>query len=104
MRKIAAAACAHELTRAALFAKVDRCITRCNPAWLAPDLIDRMLEYVELRLGEAVASDPQHVVGFHRSVGHNGAKFDRFVAYAFSRRTVAKQGGDHVGYDADVDR
>ena len=63
-----------------------------------------MLENVEHRVCEAVARNPQHIVCFHGTVGHDSAKFDRFVAYALGRRIVAEQGGDHVGNDADIDR
>ena len=62
-----------------------------------------MIENIELGVREAVARDSQYVVGFNGSVGHDRAKFDGLVAYAFGRRIVAEQGGDHVGDDADVD-
>src|ERR1700676_2727671 len=104
MRKIAAATGVHELALPALLAKIDRSIARGFPARLVPDLVDRMLENVEHRTREAVARNPQHIVGLHGSVSHDSAKFDRFVAYALGRRIVAEQGGDHIANDADIDR
>ena len=47
--------------------------------------VDGVVEDVESGLRESVTRDPQHVVGFHGAVGHDGAKLDRLVADAFGR-------------------
>lgn len=104
MRKIAAAAGIHEFALPAFLAKIDRRVARGFPARLAPHFIDRMLEDVEPGLREAVTGNSQHIMGFNRAVGHDGAELDRLVADALGRRIVAQQGTDHVGDDADIDR
>jgi hypothetical protein len=85
VRKVAAAAGVHEFALLALFGKIDRGVARGFPARLIPYIVDRMLENVELRVREAVACNPQHIVSLDRAVGHDRAKLDGFVTYPLGR-------------------
>src|SRR5262249_26218746 len=103
MREIAAAAGVHEFALPAFLAQIDRSVARGLPLRLAPDLVDRMLEYVECRARGAVAGNSQDIMRLDGAVRHDGAKLDRLVAHALRRRVVAERSPDQVADDAHID-